>query len=345
MKNMLVAKNIIGFLVISMALFSCKKSTSYDMVGDPGVKFFTNITSPANAPQNSISYSAINIPNPPPGFGLSNLSVTIPAVIKFPVFATSAVSQDVIIQAMLDTSLIAKYNAANNTAYLPFPAGMLKTDGLAAHIMKGTSTSADSITIATDLVGVNTLTGTAYMAPIKLSAVSGTGAGEITSSPTQVAYIVLNVEQRRIKYLAVAADALGFLITPRTSWAVTFNPAPTTTGSVTDGLTTTFSRWTASPVQVDVNLQTVQNVTGIRLFTATSATYVPTQVDVYLSNDGITYDKIGSPLKANLTYASSYNYILFYKAIQAKYIRLMLSYITNTNTQNYRVVELDVYAN
>jgi hypothetical protein len=138
---------------------------------------------------------------------------------------------------------------------------------------------------------------------------------------------------------------LGFLITPRTSWAVTFNPAPTTTGSVTDGLTTTFSRWTASPVQVDVNLQTVQNVTGIRLFTATSATYVPTQVDVYLSNDGITYDKIGSPLKANLTYASSYNYILFYKAIQAKYIRLMLSYITNTNTQNYRVVELDVYAN
>jgi len=342
---MLVTKNSIGFLVICVVLFSCKKSTTYDVIGDPGVKFFTNISSPGNAPQNSISYSAVNIPNPPPGFGLSNLSVTIPAAIKIPVFATSPVSQDATIQAVLDTTLIAKYNAANNTNYLPFPAGMLKTDGLAAHIMKGTTTSADSITIATDLVSVNTLTGTAYMAPIKLSTPSGTGTGDITSSATQVAYVVLNVEQRRIKYLAVAADALGALITPRTSWAITFNPAPTTTGSVTDGSTATFSRWLASPVQVDVNLQAAKNVTGIRLFTSTSATTTPTQVDVYLSNDGINYDKIGSPLRANLTYASSYNYILFYKAIPASYIRLVLYYSTSTNTQNFRLVEFDVYAN
>jgi hypothetical protein len=349
-KNMSVIKNSIGFLMISAVLFSCKKTTTDDMIGDPGVKFFTNITSPGNAPQNSISYSAVNVPNPLPGFGLSNLSVSIPSVIKFPVFATSPVSADVTVQAQLDTSLVAKYNAAYNTSYLPFPAGILKTDNLAAHILKGTSTSADSISIPTDLLTVNTLTGTAYMAPVKLTSVSGTGVGDITANTTtQVAYIVLNIEQRRIKFLATAADALGALITPRTAWTAAYTVAssniPTTTGSIFDGSTTTFNKWIASPVQVDVNMQATQNLTGIRLFTSNAAATVPTQVDVYLSNDGINFDKIGSPLKANLTYASSYNYILFYKAIPAKYIRLVLYYVVSTSTQNYRLVEFDAYAN
>ena len=83
----------------------------------------------------------------------------------------------------------------------------------------------------------------------------------------------------------------------------------------------------------------------MRLYTSNSSTYIPTKVDVYLSNDGINYDLIGSPLKANLTYASSYNYILFYKAFPAKYIRLRLYYSTSTSTNNLRLTEFDVYAN
>jgi hypothetical protein len=342
---MLKNKYFIGCLLLATVFSSCSKSDSYDIQGDPEVKFFTNNTSAGNAPQNAISYSVVNIPNVSAS-GLQNLSTTMPATIKIPVYASKPVGQDVTIGAQLDNSLIARYNAANNTDYAAFPAGILTTDGLLARIVKGTSTSTDSISITTNLAALNTLTGTLYMAPIKLTTVSSPEAGGITTNTTtQVTYIVANVEQRRIKYLAVAADALGTLITPRTPWAINFTPAPTTVGNVLDGLTTTFSRWVASPVQVDVNLQTTQNVTGIRLFTATSATYVPTKVDVYLSNDGINYDLIGSPLKANLTYASSYNYILFYKAIPAKYIRVILYYVTNTNTQNYRLVEFDTYAN
>ena len=344
-KNMSKLKYFTGCMMVAVSLLSCSKKDSYDVKGDVAVKFFTNNESLGNAPQNSISYNVVNIPNAA-GAGLVNLSATIPAAIKFPVFATKPVSQDVVIGAALDNSLIAKYNAENNTNYAPFPAGVLNAATLSAHIPAGATASSDSLTIAADLALLNTLTEQAYMAPVRLTTVSNPSAGEITgTSTTHITYIVANIERRQIKYLAAATDALGTLITPRTSWAVTFTPAPTTVGNVLDGSTTTFSRWVASPVQVDINLQTSRNVTGVRLYTSNNATHIPTQVEVSVSSDGINYEVVGSPLKANLTYANSYNYILFYKAIPAQYVRLKVFYTTSTNTQNFRLTELDIYAN
>ena len=345
---MLKAKYFAGCLVAVSVFFSCKKDEAYDITGDAGTKFFTNNESPGNAPVNSINYNAVNYPDAA-GSGLLNLSTTVPGTIKFPVFSTKPVGEDVVIGAELDNSLIAEYNAANNTNYVAFPAGVLNnTSGLMAHLPKGATRSVDSLSITADLTKLNTLTEKAYMAPVKLTTVSSPAAGVITTNKTsKVAYIVVNVEQRKIKYLAAAAEAQGALVTPRTAWSVIYNPAPTLTGtgSIFDASTTTYVRWSASPAQVDVNMQATKNVTGLRLYTSNSATYTPTQIEVYLSNDGVTYDLIGAPLKANLTYASSYNYILFYKAIPAKYIRLKLYYSTSTNTQNFRLTEFDVYAN
>lgn len=344
MRNMFKPKYFTGWIVLSVLLVSCSKKDSYNVKGDEGVKFFTNNGSFGNAPLNSISYAVVNHPNPA-GNGLLNLSTTIPTTVKIPVYASKPVCEDVIIKAELDNSLIAAYNTANGTNYLAFPAGILKADGLTAKIAKGTTTSVDSITIATDFTGLNTMTEPAYMAPIKLTTVSDPKLGAITTTHTKIAYIVANMEFRQIKYLATTADVQGTLISPRSSWTVNIIGALATTGSITDGSTTTFSRWNASPGDIDINLQTTQNITGLRLYTSNNGTHIPTQMDVWLSNDGINYSLVGSPLRANLTYASSYNYILFYKAIPAKYIRLRLYYTTSTNTQNRRITELDVYAN
>ena len=345
---MLNKKFLIVSLLVAFVFVSCSKSESPDIKGDPVVKFYTNNESPGNAPRNSINYNVVNIPDVA-GSGLVNLSSTVPATIKFPVFATKGVSQDVEIGAELDNNLIVKYNTEHNTNYIAFPDGLINGLGLKAHIPTGATISSDSISITTDLSKLNTLTGKKYIAPIKLTTVSGLEIGEITSnSEARVAYIVLDVEYRRIKYLATAAEALGTLITPRTSWTLLFTPVATSisgTGSVVDGSTTSYSRWSGSPVMVDVNLQAIKNVTGIRLYTTNSATNIPTQIDVLLSNDGINYDLVGSPLRANLTYASSYNYILFYKSISAKYLRLNIYYSTSTSTNNFRIAELDVYAN
>ncbi|HEY4150278.1 MAG TPA: discoidin domain-containing protein [Chitinophagaceae bacterium] len=341
---MLNTKYLIASIAVAAVFFSCKKSTSYDVVGDPGVKFFINITSPGNAPQNSLNYNVVNIPNSA-GSGLLNLSFTLPAAIRFPVYASLPTSQDVTINAALDTTLIAPYNAAHNTTYKAFPAGILHTDTtLAAHIMNGSTASYDSITITTDPTKLNLMTDTVYMAPIKLTTISPK-LGVITSQPTtQVTYVVVKVEQRRIKYLGTTTDIVGTLITPRTGWSIILTPTPTTVGSIVDGSATTYSRWAASPGQIDVNLQAAKNISAIRLYTNSSTTYVPTEADVYLSTDGVNFDHIGSPLKANMTFASTYNYIVFYKPITAQYIRLVLSYSTSTSTNNFRVTELDAYA-
>ena len=342
---MFTSKYFIACLGAAVLFSACKKDEKFDITGDPEVKFFINNESLGNLPVNAVGFTAINHPNPA-GSGLLNLSTTMPSVIKFPVFANKPVSDDVVISAELDNSLIAQYNSANNTEYVAFPAGVLNPVSLSAQISKGATISADSFSIPTNAALLNTLTEKAYMAPIKLTTVSKPGVGSVTSTPsTRVTYVVLNTELRRIKYLAAAAEAIGSLITPRTGWTATFSPTPSTSGNIFDGSTTTFTRWSASPAQVDVNMQTTRNVTGIRLYTTNSATLIPTQVEVYLSEDGINYDHIGTPLRANLTYASSYNYILFYKAIPARYIRLRLTYSTSTNTQNMRVSELDVYAN
>jgi len=137
------------------------------------------------------------------------------------------------------------------------------------------------------------------------------------------------------------------LIADRSSWTALLSPNPTQVsggGSILDGSTTSYSRWGASPGQADVNMQEVKQVTGIRVYTSTSSTMTPTQIEVYLSEDGVNYDAIGAPLRADLAYASGYTYILFYKAIPAKFIRLVLHYSTSTNTQNLRLAELQVYA-
>jgi hypothetical protein len=343
---MFKTKYIVVSLILIALFSSCKKEEKFDVEGDPEVKFFTNSTNSGDAPVNSMSFNVVNIPTA--GSALANLSHTFPNSIKIPVFATKPVSDDVTIGAELDNSLVAKYNESHGTSYTPFPTNILTTTNLNARIVKGATTSTDSLTIPIDLASLNALTEKTYMAPIKLTTVSNKGIGAITSAETQTIYIVANMEFRRIKYLGTTADITGTLITNRTPWAVTFNSAPTSVGgigSVLDGSTTTYSRWSASPVVVDVNMQDTKNVTAIRLYTTNSATLIPTQISVSLSNDGINYDPIGSPLRANLTYASSYNYIVFYKPIPAKYIRLNLLYGTSTNTQNFRVTELDVYAN
>ncbi|OQP56402.1 hypothetical protein A4R26_04355 [Niastella populi] len=325
-------------------LFSCKKDDAADIKGNAETMFFTNNTNLGNMPGNSLSYSVVNIPDAA-STGWLNLSSGLPGTIKIPLYATNPVRRDVTVTAEPDNSLVAVYNAANNTNYAQLPAGILTTQSLTAKIMEGQTTSVDSFSIGVNPADLNTLTAPAYMVPIKLTTVSDPSIGSITSNTTiKVVYVVLNIELRRIRYNATAADVTGTLQS-KASWMVNFNPAPNTAGNILDGVTSTYSRWGGSPVQVDLDMQAAKNVTGFRLYSTTSSTNIPTQMEVSVSNDGINYELLGSPLRANLNYASGYNYVLFYKPITARYLRLKVSYGTSTSSNNFRIAELDVYAN
>jgi len=326
------------------AIFSCKKDDTADIKGNPGTLFFTNNMNLGNMPGNSVSYSLVNIPDAASS-GWLNLSSAVPATIKIPLFASKPVSRDVTVTAELDNSLVATYNTSNNTSYVALPAGILNTQSLSARIAEGQTTSVDSFAIAVNAADLKTLTQPAYMAAFKLSTVSDPSVGSITTNTaTKNVYVVLNPELRQIRYLATTTDIPGTVLN-KTSWAVSFSATPGTVGNILDGLTTTYSRWTASPVQVDLDMQAANNVTGFRIYTSTTSTVSPTQIDVAVSTDGINYNAMGSPLRANLTYVSGYTYVGFYKPISARYLRLKVYYSTSTSSQNFRIAELDVYAN
>lgn len=333
---------------MATALFACKKSTHIDVKGDPEVKFFTLIESPANTPANSFSYTALNIPNTG-GSGWINSTNSFPSSIKFPVRASKAVGEDVTITAEIDNSLVAAYNEANDTEYQTFPADVFNLEKASATILAGEARSMDSIVIVPDGSKLGPLVAGNYMAAIRLKTVSKPTVGSVTSNEKiNTVYIVSSVEQRQIWYNAGTANITGTLVSPRTSWTASYDPTPVATsgGSIFDGSTGSYQRWPNGTTSglLTVDMQSARNVSAIRLYTSNNTTYTPTRIDVYLSTDGVNYELMGSPLKANLAYTSSYNYIVFYKPTSARYIRLRLYYSTSTNTQNFRVTEFDVYA-
>lgn len=326
-------------------LAACSKEERYDVEGDPEVKFFTNNGALGNAPQNSLSFQVINYPDPA-GTDFLNLTTSLPNVIKFPVFATRGVSQDVEINAVLDNSLVAAYNRQHNTEYEVLPESMLNPGPLTARFVKGSTVSNDSISLPLTLAGLHQLSAPAYMAAVKLSAVSNRNAGSLTSNESSlITYILVNVEKRWIRSLGVESDVMGSLVADKSNWVATLTPAPSPAGSIIDNSTSSYSRFPSSPGQVDLDMQEVKSLGGIRLRTGSSNTTTPLQTTIQISTDGINYESIGAPARADLTYASGATYFILYRPVQARYLRLQLNYSTSTSTQNRRVTELDVYIN
>ena len=60
---MSIIKYLTGTLLIVTTIVACKKDDSYDVTGDPEVKFFTNNETLGNAPVNSKTYAVVNYPD------------------------------------------------------------------------------------------------------------------------------------------------------------------------------------------------------------------------------------------------------------------------------------------
>jgi hypothetical protein len=116
LKNMLVTKNIIGFLAIGAVLFSCKKTTTADMSRRSRCEIFYKYHQHLEMPRRiHLIYSAVNVPIACSGFWSDE-----PCLCQY---SFSQLNSRYLHQApvsagcyhpggQLDTSLIAKYNAA-----------------------------------------------------------------------------------------------------------------------------------------------------------------------------------------------------------------------------------------
>jgi hypothetical protein len=269
----------------------------------------------------------------------------MPSEIKIAVYATRAVSQDITIEAELAEELIADYNATYGTSFQAFPTGMLNAANLMARINSGMSYSSDSLSVGVNLAMLSSLTGDAYMAPIRLRSVSNENVGSLSSKAESViSYIVTYPELRYIRYDAEESELVGNQIADRTAWDFSYSPTPAfANGTFWDGSNNSYIRWSSSPIEVNVNMQAETPVTGLRLRTGTNSNWTPTQIDLYISNDGINYQSLGTAARGNLVYTGGYTYVVLYNSMPAKYLRLMLSYSTSTSSNNRRLSELDVY--
>jgi hypothetical protein len=149
---------------------------------------------------------------------------------------------------------------------------------------------------------------------------------------------------RYIRYDAEESELVGNQIADRTAWDFSYSPTPAfANGTFWDGSNNSYIRWSSSPIEVNVNMQAETPVTGLRLRTGTNSNWTPTQIDLYISNDGINYQSLGTAARGNLVYTGGYTYVVLYNSMPAKYLRLMLSYSTSTSSNNRRLSELDVY--
>lgn len=327
---------IIGIIVLP-SFQSCSDDESYDVTGNPTNKVFVNTQgwSPINTPKNSFVFEVVHTPEGDFGNILA----------KFPIRSTGAISSATTVKVELDNSLIEAYNQAHNTQYAAFPTAVLNLNRDAATIATGEYISADSISISVDQSKLGLLTEKAYLVPVKLASVSGSNA-EIASSQN-IVYIIATTSVRLIKYNVASTAMLGSLVSSYSGWEVSADVTVSsgTYSNIFDASTTTYWTFSASPATIVIDMKENKNVSGLRLFarnaTSTSNENSFNNVVVSLSEDNLSYNNIGTVTNSTMVKESGYQYIGFYRAVSARYIKLSLGWSTTTRA----IADLRVYVN
>lgn len=335
MKILLNFRCIMACLAITATflLQSCNDEQTYDVVGSSVNKIYINTQewSPINTPKNAFSFSIVHTPVGEFGTVLA----------KFPVRSTIPMSQSATVVVELDNSLVDAYNKKYGTKCVALPDGVLNINNATATIAEGASLSGDSISVSIDSSKLSLLTEKAYLAPIKLISVSESGS-EI-SSQYNTAYVLVNTSTSRIKANVGSSGMLGALISGYSTWTVTSDITASryTYSYIFDGSTSTSWRFSGSAVTLVIDMKANKNVSGFRLY-AQYATYgyIFSQAKISLSTDNVTFDEVGTSTNSNMAIESGYQYIGFYGAIQARYVKLALTW---NNTNYPYICELGVY--
>lgn len=330
MKRILNLKYIVMYIVVLgvFLLQACSDEETFDVTGDTANKVYVNTygRSLEDSPKNTFLYE---VTNTPVGSIIANTSQIS---VKFGVQCTHVASEDLRVKFETDNSLIGE-------AYLSLPNGVtLSMDKAELVIPKGTTKSADSITLSVDSDKLNLLAVGTYLAPVRITSVND-GNSEISSN-LNVVYVMIATTESNCYNYSVAGDMIGNLITSKTGWVGTVN-AQLVSGTPANMLnTSTTSYWRVSPQEFDWSVDMANekaNITGIRVHTS-SATYNFTKLHVYSSVDGINWTSQGI---TDLTIGNAYQYVKFYEPIDARYLKFEV--LGWRSSSQIRVALFDVY--
>ena len=319
------------FILTIILLIACGNDTlNYDVTGDTVNRVF--VRTPTSY-INIYSFQVIHTP-------VSNIGVVMA---KFPARCTLEAATDLKVTFAVDNSLISAYNNANSTGYKQVPDSILSIVHPELTIQKGDFSSIDSIAISITNRRLSYLTDPGYIVPIKITTIN-TSDNIAVSTNQSIVYVIITTSATNCYNSPLIGDMVGTLIAVRTGWTATLDAIPSsgTLANMFDAKTNTY--WYVSPskeVNLTVNLGSAYtDITGIRI-NCYSATYYLYSLIVYTSMDGITWNSQGL---ANLSIASTYQYVKFYSPIPTvKYIKLDVK--SWKSSSNLIMSEFDVYKN
>jgi hypothetical protein len=329
-------KNIVALHVfLAVVLFqACDNDESYDMTGDSTNFLYIRGSGQlfSDKPRNSYVF---NITRTPVGEEGDEILVKIPVRVNLPL------GKDVSVSARVNNDLIDEYNTNNDARYRPFPEGSVRFTKSSVSIKAGAYVSADSLEFMVSEDQYKHFTEPAYLLPIQL--VDAT-AGVISTNQSTL-WTFVNSEYRQIRPNASVNDISG-TIANRNGWSISSADEPTLNyATCLDGNVSTGVRFSNVEVPtITVDLGETNKVSGLRLapYNTTSSNYRLSSVVVELSLDNQNWNVLGTA--TSMATSSNYQLIGFYGGIEARYIRLTLTWSRGSTSATYRNLrELDAF--
>lgn len=222
-----------------------------------------------------------------------------------PVRCTRPAPADITVTVSLDKSLVDAYNAQQGTNYVFLENARLEKSTFI--IKKGEYMSPDSLRVTYTDKSEFQNGSMNYILPVAVSAVEGKGV--VLSKENHVFYLTY---ESTLLQIEITDSPVGTMVSNTGEWSYKLDGSPTNFDegfiAIYDG--SVFELNMGQPVSV----QTI----GIHfpLFY-----YSPAASEVYASDDGISYEKIGN---VNFNPTAGDHYIHFFAARQMKYVKLVL---------------------
>ncbi|MFV0554721.1 MAG: BT_3987 domain-containing protein [Mangrovibacterium sp.] len=264
----------------------------------------------------------------------------------FVVYLTREATVDVIATIEVDETLVAAYNEENKTSYKVFPKTALKDFDSEVKIPAGCLQTPDTVVMKFD---VEALTPGNYLLPIAIESVKSEDKGIYASSTAGVIYkkFTVSIDNVAEGNLIASSPYLS-----RTKWSVTtndeYNPISYGIDKLTDDDVDTYWSGTGTvQSEITVDMGEVKTVQGFSVYYKTSSGYyAPTYYQVFVSDDGESWDSYGQAG----SYASVFAYatkeaevgINFIKPVSKQYYKIKVIAV-RSSSYSARLAELNAY--
>lgn len=261
---------------------------------------------------------------------------------SFGVLTTIASASGYEVDAEIDNSLVAAFNAAHNTSYAALDASQVLLENLPCTIAAGANKSADEVKVSLtgDLSGLTNKDG--YLIPLQLKA----PAGAVVSAGRGVVYVAVSVETSSDPFRTgfTAADIEGTPVADRSAWKLlACDESGVHSGAYAnlfDGDLETYVRTWGGPISFTVDMGREYDMTGLYIGSSTwSGKYAPNEVIVEYSLDGEEYLTLGTPTQGagSISVALPDAYIALYGAQRVRYLKITASYGGNMGTGEFNI--------